>query len=1228
MKIRRFTFFSLISLIMLISVVYSDNEESENNDKKEKISNLEETINELIDKKKKLENQKKDLESKLDNKFSTWEIINISNSKHDNLEEVSGIWPSTAEDIINFQEDNNVCSIYDLDDVSGIWEWTIENIFDHNDWIISKNFDEDCFWDENKESKEMLEDIVYINTWSKKDLERLTWISWIGEGTVDDIIEYREENQICSFYDLENKEGIWESTIKDIIRNEEVPIRIDYKNECAQEDKEEEEILDDIVYINTWSKKDLERLPWIWSSTAKNIIEYREENQICSFYELDNVDGISDGTIENIITNEEVPVRLDYEDECIQKNNWNQDKKECDEEEEENNNEEDNQDEEECKETKIVEINSANQEELEKIDGIWPSTAQNIIDYDKEFCYLDQLINVENIWDSTLQEIKDYWNVYVSSPKECFEDKDEEENNNDDNKKQDNEECKENKIININSANQEELEKIDGIGSSTAHNIIEYRQDNWIFCKIDNLDNVSWIWQTTVENIFENKNVYLGLSWKCLANENETSDFEILKQNVDNAGYIIEEDLSIRVPRTEKTYKQLYETLQENIKPFWLETLVTKGEVNCTEDICDKNKSQDTQINITKASKDDLTKVSWIWENTAQNIIDYLDTNEICKLKDLENISWIWDTTIKNIRKSWRIYFVPEENCEDPNNESNEFNIIDLNTSKKEKLKQIDWIWKSTANKIIENRPFCSIKEFDQIRWIWDSVISQIKENDQILISLSNKCNVKDTDKSEKDNKDKKSIEIVDINNSKKEKLKQIDWIWESLAENIIKKRNFCNFEELKKVDWVWESIIETMKQKENVFMNLQDNCINKNQCNKKDEQNQEDIQKEKIELNSADKDNLTNIDGIGPSLADNILENQQYCSKKDLLDVSWIWEKTLKDLVSNENIFLDILSCKQENQESKTKINSNIKIKEVNPRNTIYPNYIVLESEGDEYKWDIKIKWWWWWDASLETTIEVGKNEKILITDNKEAFKDFDNIKQVESLYFTNTGQEITLVWQDRQVLDSIIYDESKDWQSLVYSNFEDQEWKRVFNDFDNFLWDYVNPSEIVKNNIDLKEQIKSHEDSYKRARENRSICVEDRDLYEKKYMLHRNYAEIVTNTLKYDWRVVFENSWIKDYYQIYQNSKENISKDSIDFYSVPVKPYNIDDIKNIRNNNFSELPARYDEYQEEYVNERYTQPIVSIIEFSKNKISNYLDDIDFSDKKIDFNKHMVEQN
>lgn len=57
-------------------------------------------------------------------------------------------------------------------------------------------------------------------------------------------------------------------------------------------------------------------------------------------------------------------------------------------------------------------------------------------------------------------------------------------------------------LININSATREELEKLPGIGSTKADNIVQYRKNNGLFDKIEDVQKVPGIGSTIFSEIY------------------------------------------------------------------------------------------------------------------------------------------------------------------------------------------------------------------------------------------------------------------------------------------------------------------------------------------------------------------------------------------------------------------------------------------------------------------------------------------------------------------------------------------------------------------------------------------------------------------------------------------------------------------------------------------------------------------------------------------------------
>lgn len=60
-----------------------------------------------------------------------------------------------------------------------------------------------------------------------------------------------------------------------------------------------------------------------------------------------------------------------------------------------------------------------------------------------------------------------------------------------------------NDLININTADKNELEKIPGVGPVTAQKILDYREENGYFNSIEELKNINGIGEKTFENMKE-----------------------------------------------------------------------------------------------------------------------------------------------------------------------------------------------------------------------------------------------------------------------------------------------------------------------------------------------------------------------------------------------------------------------------------------------------------------------------------------------------------------------------------------------------------------------------------------------------------------------------------------------------------------------------------------------------------------------------------------------------
>ncbi len=261
---------------------------------------------------------------------------------------------------------------------------------------------------------------ININTADQSALETL---DGIGPVTAQNIIDNRiAEEPFTTKEELTRVDGIGPATVDNIqayITAGEVSPRK--------------------ININTASKSTLDQLEGIGPATAQNILSYRETNgNFTSIEAIKNVSGIGPATYENIKSEITVSETSGGSGE-------------------------------------LININTANQTKLEKLDRTGPVTAQKIISYRKnngEFESKEAIKNVDGIGPVTYESIKTA--ITVSSTSDP---------------------------VNINMADKTRLKSLNGIGPATAENIISYRNSFGSFTQKTELKNVNGIGDATYSSL-------------------------------------------------------------------------------------------------------------------------------------------------------------------------------------------------------------------------------------------------------------------------------------------------------------------------------------------------------------------------------------------------------------------------------------------------------------------------------------------------------------------------------------------------------------------------------------------------------------------------------------------------------------------------------------------------------------------------------------------------------
>ena len=120
-------------------------------------------------------------------------------------------------------------------------------------------------------------------------------------------------------------------------------------------------------------------------------------------------------------------------------------------------------------------------------------------------------------------------------------------------------------VVNINSATQDQLATLDGIGPVKAQAIIDYRKKNGPFKKIEDIKKVDGIGEATYNNI--KKDLVLSGTTTGAGKPAEKKVSEKAKDTAEKTGAAIEKGAQKTADTIEKGAKDATKAVKESVKP-------------------------------------------------------------------------------------------------------------------------------------------------------------------------------------------------------------------------------------------------------------------------------------------------------------------------------------------------------------------------------------------------------------------------------------------------------------------------------------------------------------------------------------------------------------------------------------------------------------------------------------------------------------------------------------